>query len=102
MRITMQNAHYNEALNMMKCQRLDDRRAQLHMRILGKISCPILFVIMINLALKSPLKSNHWKFFDDVTISETICTGERSSIQWSLINYRIGYGKQHEFESKEV
>ena len=57
---------------------------------------------MINLALKSPLKSNHWKFFDDVTISETICTGERSSIQWSLIKYRIGYGKQHEFESKEV
>ncbi len=46
---------------------------------------PILFVIMINdLALKSPLRSNHWKFVDDVTISETIDTGERSLIQCDL------------------
>ena len=38
---------------------------------------PILFVIMINdLALKSHLRSNHWKFVDDVPISETVDTRE--------------------------
>ena len=34
---------------------------------------PILFVIMINdLALKSPLKANHWKYVDDMSLSEVI------------------------------
>ena len=45
----------------------------------------ILFVIMINdLALKSPLRSNHWKFVDDVTMSEIVDTGQRSLIQCDL------------------
>ena len=43
---------------------------------------PILFLIMINdLATRSPLHSNHWKYVDDVTISETISLGETSSLQ---------------------
>ena len=34
---------------------------------------PILFVFMINdLALKSPLKANHWKYVDDMSLSEVI------------------------------
>ncbi len=46
---------------------------------------PILFVIMINdIALKSPLRSNHWKFVNDDTISKTIDTGKRSLIQCDL------------------
>ena len=50
---------------------------------------------MINdLATRSPLHSNHWKYVDDVTISETISLGETSSLQsdidcisqWALHN----------------
>ena len=56
---------------------------------------PILFLIMINdLAIRSPLCSSHWKYVDDVTISEVISLGEASSLQsdidcisqWALQN----------------
>ena len=40
---------------------------------------------MINdLATRSPLLSNHWKYVDDITISEVICSGETSLIQNDL------------------
>ena len=43
---------------------------------------PILFLIMINdLATHSPLRSSHWKYVDDVTISEVSSLGEVSSLQ---------------------
>ena len=43
---------------------------------------PILFLIMINdLAIHSPLRSSHWKYVDDVTISEVTSLGEASSLQ---------------------
>ena len=43
---------------------------------------PILFLITINdLATHSPLRSNHWKHVDDVTISEVSSLGEVSSLQ---------------------
>ena len=43
---------------------------------------PILFLIMINdLATHSPLRSSHWKYVDDVTISEFSSVGEVSSLQ---------------------
>ena len=42
----------------------------------------ILFLIMINdLAIHSPLRSSHWKYVDDVTISEVTSLGEASSLQ---------------------
>ena len=56
---------------------------------------PILFLITINdLATHSPLRSNHWKHVDDVTISEVSSLGEVSSLQndidcisqWALQN----------------
>ena len=41
-----------------------------------------LFLIMINdLAIHSPLRSSHWKYVDDVTISEVTSLGEASSLQ---------------------
>ena len=43
---------------------------------------PILFLIMINdLAIHSPLRSSHWKYVDDVTISEVTSLGKASSLQ---------------------
>ena len=43
---------------------------------------PILFLIMIyDLAIHSPLRSSHWKYVDDVTISEVTSLGEASSLQ---------------------
>ena len=43
---------------------------------------PILFLIMINdLAIDSPLRSSHWKYVDDVTISEVTSLGEASFLQ---------------------
>lgn len=46
---------------------------------------PILFVIMINdLALKSPLKANHWKYVDDITISEVVHANTTSNLQSDL------------------
>ena len=43
---------------------------------------PILFLIMINdLAIHSPLRSSHWKYVDDVKISEVTSLGEASSLQ---------------------
>ena len=42
----------------------------------------ILFLIMINdLAIHSPLRSSHWNYVDDVTISEVTSLGEASSLQ---------------------
>ena len=46
---------------------------------------PILFLLMINdLATKSPLLSSHWKYVDDVTISEVVPSGQSSSLQRDL------------------
>ena len=56
---------------------------------------PILFLLMINdLATETPLLSSHWKYVDDLTISEVIPSGGTSSLQkdldviaqWSLRN----------------
>lgn len=46
---------------------------------------PILFAIMINdLAVKSPLKADHWKYVDDVTLSEVVKTETTSNLQSDL------------------
>ena len=46
---------------------------------------PILFAIMINdLAVKFPLIADHWKFVDDVTLSEVVKTGSISVLQTDL------------------
>ena len=46
---------------------------------------PILFVIMINdLALKSPLKANHWKYVDDKSLSEIVKRETPSTLQNDL------------------
>ena len=40
---------------------------------------------MINdLALKSPLKGNHWKYIDDITLSEAIHADGTSTLQYYL------------------
>ena len=45
----------------------------------------ILFAIMINdLAVKSPLIADHWKFVDDVTLSEVVKTESISVLQTDL------------------
>ena len=45
---------------------------------------PILFLVMINdLELKSDY-SSHWKFVDDVTISEVVTTSNESHLQSDL------------------
>ena len=44
-----------------------------------------IFLIMINdLAMKSPIKSSHWKYVDDITISEVITSGASSVLQSDL------------------
>ena len=46
---------------------------------------PILFLLMINdLASETPLLSSHWKYLDDLTISEVISSGGPSSLQKDL------------------
>ena len=46
---------------------------------------PILFVVMINdLALKSPLKANHWKYVDDMSLLEVINIDTPSRLQSDL------------------
>ena len=46
---------------------------------------PILFVVMINdLALKSPLKANHWEYVDDMSLSEVINIDTPSRLQSDL------------------
>lgn len=46
---------------------------------------PILFLLMINdLAIETPLLSSHWKYVDDLTISEVIPSGGTSSLQKDL------------------
>ncbi|PFX13030.1 Tetratricopeptide repeat protein 28 [Stylophora pistillata] len=46
---------------------------------------PILFLLMINdLAIETPLLSSHWKYVDDLTISEAIPSGGTSSLQKDL------------------
>ena len=46
---------------------------------------PILFAIMINdLAVKYPLIADHWKFVDDVTLSEVVKTESISVLQTDL------------------
>lgn len=46
---------------------------------------PILFLLMINdLATETPLLSSHWKYVDDLTISEVIPSGGTSSLQKDL------------------
>ena len=46
---------------------------------------PILFLVMINdLAMNSPLHSRHWKYADDVTISEVVQPNRSSTMQSDL------------------
>lgn len=45
---------------------------------------------MINdLAVKSPLIANHWKFVDDVTLSEVVNTESTSVLQTDLENRSV-------------
>ncbi|XP_020906728.1 uncharacterized protein LOC110244842 [Exaiptasia diaphana] len=46
---------------------------------------PILFLIMVNdLAQRSPLKSSHWKYVDDITLSEVVSNNTQSVLQTDL------------------
>ena len=48
---------------------------------------PILFLVMVNdLAYRSPLRLNHWKYVDDITVAEVVLRGSSSTIQSDLDN----------------
>ena len=52
---------------------------------------PILFLIMINdLATHSPLRSSHWKYVDDVTISEVSSLGRCHLCRTTSTAFRNG------------
>ena len=59
---------------------------------------PVLFLIMINdFALQSPLHSSHWKYVDDLTMSEVFTPCSASSLQGDLAS--ISNKQQHETQS---
>jgi len=46
---------------------------------------PILFLVVVNdLAYSSPLRSNHWKYVDDITTAEVVLRGSSSYMQSDL------------------
>ena len=57
----------------------------------GKKLGPVLFLLMINDLKMRSLNSSHWKYVDDVTISEVIKATEESCLQPNLMNSNNGH-----------